>query len=107
MEASIPIPTMIVNIGGSFLLGLIVGMDVTASVYFILAIGFLGAFTTFSTFAVEAVTLYREKRRMGLYIYILGTFLGGFYSVLQGGTLVSIYKRNIYYLKKGQISRVA
>ena len=77
MQASIPIPTMIVNIGGSFLLGLIVGMDVTVSVYFILAIGFLGAFTTFSTFAVEAVTLYREKRRMGLYIYILGTFLGG------------------------------
>lgn len=78
IESSIPVPTMIVNISGSFLLGLIVGMDVYATAYFILAIGFLGAFTTFSTFAVEAVTLWREKRRGSLFIYIIGTFVGGF-----------------------------
>ncbi|MCM2980239.1 hypothetical protein CHH55_03830 [Niallia circulans] len=77
MASSIPIPTMIVNIIGSFLLGLIVGMGVNVNAYFILAIGFLGAFTTFSTFAVEAVTLCREKKKGGFFFYILGTFLGG------------------------------
>ena len=77
IHMTVPYPTMIVNISGSFLLGLIVGLKVYTSVYFLLAVGFLGAYTTFSTFAVEAVNLLRSKEKGSFFIYILGTFLGG------------------------------
>lgn len=44
--------TLIVNVLGSALLGLLV--DASASTVALLGTGFCGAFTTFSTFAVEA-----------------------------------------------------
>jgi CrcB protein len=47
--------TLIVNVLGSLLLGLFAGLSGNA--YALLGVGFCGAFTTYSTFAVEAVTL--------------------------------------------------
>ena len=53
--------TLAVNAVGSLLLGLFAGL--AAEPYALLGIGFCGAFTTYSTFAVEAVTL---RPRSGL-----------------------------------------
>ncbi len=47
--------TLVVNVVGSLLLGLVAGLS--AHWYAVLGVGFCGAFTTYSTFAVEAVTL--------------------------------------------------
>jgi CrcB protein len=47
--------TLVVNVVGSLLLGLFVGLS--TQWYALLGIGFCGAFTTYSAFAVEAVTL--------------------------------------------------
>jgi CrcB protein len=47
--------TLVVNVVGSLLLGLFAGLS--TNWYALLGIGFCGAFTTYSTFAVEAVTL--------------------------------------------------
>jgi len=47
--------TLLVNVVGSLLIGLFA--QLSASPYALLAVGFCGAFTTYSTFAVEAVTL--------------------------------------------------
>lgn len=46
--------TLVVNVLGSLLLGVLAGRTAGAS-YALLGIGFCGAFTTYSTFAVEAV----------------------------------------------------
>lgn len=46
--------TLVVNVLGSGLLGLLTG-SASAATYALVGTGFCGAFTTFSTFAVEAV----------------------------------------------------
>jgi CrcB protein len=50
--------TLVVNVAGSLLVGLLAG--VSSSAYAVLGIGFCGAFTTYSAFAVEAVTMPRR-----------------------------------------------
>lgn len=58
---SFPVGTLIVNLVGCFLLGLIVGASRESLPQFahpIIAIGFLGALTTFSTFGVETVKMF-------------------------------------------------
>jgi CrcB protein len=47
--------TLVVNVIGSLLIGLFAGLS--ANAYALLGIGLCGAFTTYSTFGVEAVTL--------------------------------------------------
>ncbi len=49
--------TLVVNVVGSLLLGLLAGLSPAA--YALFGVGFCGAFTTFSAFAVEAVTMPR------------------------------------------------
>lgn len=47
--------TLVVNITGSLLLGLFAGLS--GRWYALLGVGFCGAFTTYSAFAVEAVSM--------------------------------------------------
>ncbi len=62
---SFPVSTLVVNVAGSFALGLLVAWGAThlsPEVLSALAVGFLGSFTTFSTFTLEAVTLTDDGR---------------------------------------------
>ena len=57
--SSFPLGTLVVNIAGSFVLGLILysvsfGKDISPNMRDFLTIGFLGSFTTMSTFAFES-----------------------------------------------------
>ncbi|MEM9989351.1 MAG: CrcB family protein [Pseudomonadota bacterium] len=55
--------TLIINAAGSFLLGIAVSffMAREGALSTFIMIGLLGAFTTFSTFAMDAVFLFRDK----------------------------------------------
>jgi CrcB protein len=55
-----PWGTLAVNVAGSLLLGFLVGLPVEPRVAALLGTGFCGALTTYSTFAVETVTLPRR-----------------------------------------------
>ncbi len=60
--AGMPYGTLAVNLGGSFLLGIVAQIGLTGtlfseSVNSFVGIGFLGAFTTFSTFSVQTLEL--------------------------------------------------
>lgn len=60
---SVPLGTLVVNVTGSFLLGLLTGLAVSHrgldGVTLVVGTGFLGGYTTFSAASVETVNLAR------------------------------------------------
>lgn len=52
-----PLGTLVVNVTGSFVLGLVAGLALPHRVAFLLGTGFLGGYTTFSTWMVESERL--------------------------------------------------
>ena len=66
LGSSLPFGTLIINVSGSFALGLLVGLaerhGVRAGVVTVLGTGLLGAFTTFSTFSYDTVGLVERGR---------------------------------------------
>ena len=52
----------IVNLTGSFALGILAGLALAEPAAAILATGFLGGYTTFSTASVDSVRLLQERR---------------------------------------------
>jgi fluoride exporter len=69
-----PIGTMVVNISGCFLIGVLVrqflNMQVSPELRALLLVGFCGGFTTFSTFSAETVGLIEggEYSRAAAYV---------------------------------------
>jgi len=57
LPSDFPIGTLIVNLTGSLALGVLVGAAVPDRVAFLLGTGFMGGYTTFSTWMVESVRL--------------------------------------------------
>ena len=56
----LPWGTLVVNVLGSFALGLVVGVGLDGDVRFLVAGGLLGSFTTFSTWMLETHRLAEE-----------------------------------------------
>jgi fluoride exporter len=87
-HGTFPSGTLAVNVLGSFLLGLVVtGLATSpfsAQLGALLAIGFLGDFTTFSTFSYEAVMLGRDGQWPRAAIYVLGSIALGLTAALAG-----------------------
>jgi fluoride exporter len=75
--AGFPVGTMIANLGGSLLLGLVLGLlagwvSDDEQIRLLLATGLLGAETTFSTYSLETVTLLRLGRIRRAAVSFLG-----------------------------------
>ena len=75
-----PYGTLVVNILGSLVMGLLV--EAWALVWSpapelraLLAVGVLGAFTTFSTFSLDVVVLYERDAFLAVGLYILGSVI--------------------------------
>lgn len=76
-----PLSTLIINLGGSLLIGLLWWLfevyAVAAHVRMFIFIGLLGGFTTFSTFALENFNLMRDgEHAMVLWNVVLSNVLG-------------------------------
>lgn len=83
-----PYATLLVNVTGSFLLGLVLrgaeGWPSEPSWRAFLAIGFCGAFTTFSTFSYENVRLLQERQYFSAFGNIVGSVVLCILAVLAG-----------------------
>jgi CrcB protein len=64
----------LVNIIGSFIIGLLIP-SAQITLYLLMAVGFCGGFTTFSTFSVQAFQMLQSGQRLTSLIYILASVL--------------------------------
>lgn len=84
-----PLPTFLINICGSFLLGFVNilladKMAVAPEWRLGIGVGFLGAFTTFSTFSFEIFTLIEKGHYFTAISYALLSILLGLLGVILG-----------------------
>ena len=78
----LPLGTLIANILGCFLIGLLYNHVESKEIYSVLATGFCGGLTTFSTLNDELQKLLSDKKTF--YSYILLTYLLGFLAIFFG-----------------------
>lgn len=85
-----PWRTLIINLTGSFLLGFVYryveGMASADEMHALVGIGFCGAFTTFSTFSLEAVTLMQSG-----HVWRAGTYAVSSVALCLIGTAAGLY----------------
>lgn len=80
-QGGFPVATLVINVTGSFLIGVLAGTlgtsscGATAEAYAVAATGFCGGYTTFSTAMVESVRLAREGAGRTAAFAALGTLL--------------------------------
>jgi len=84
-----PYGTFVVNILGSLLIGIIIGLaakhnSISQSQTLLLATGFCGGFTTFSSFAFENHVFLKNGDFTSLTIYTIASFVLGILSVFLG-----------------------
>ena len=87
-SGTFPAGTLVVNLSGSLLLGLVVGLGLhhglpgTPSV--VIGTGFAGGYTTFSTWAWESVALHEDGEVGQAVVNALGSFVAGLLAAAAG-----------------------
>jgi CrcB protein len=89
LGGSFPYGTLIINVSGSFILGFF--LEFISNRLFVhphwrpfFAIGFLGAYTTFSTFSFESLALLQEGSYFAALANMIGSVILGLIAVLAG-----------------------
>lgn len=91
MGTGFPWGTFIVNVVGSLVMGILIGWLMTKhggqNLKLFLATGFLGGFTTFSAFSLDAITLLERKAYTPFIAYIAGSVIVALFALWAGLTL--------------------
>lgn len=89
-----PLATLFINVTGSFLMGVFVGLlstkiiPIPSELILTIAVGFLGAYTTFSGYELDAFNLLEKGFKQLSIFYWLGSPILGFLSIKFGLLLV-------------------
>ncbi|MFF2344807.1 fluoride efflux transporter FluC [Pseudarthrobacter sp. NPDC058119] len=94
-----PLPTLAINLAGAFLLGALLEALVRRGpdagrlrlVRLLVGTGFLGAFTTYSTLAVEATTLFGAGRSADAVLYVGTSVVAGAVATVVGIRLAAAH----------------
>lgn len=84
-----PVGTLAVNVVGSLLMGVLIGVLALrsggdAGLRLLLATGFLGGFTTFSSFSLDVVTLVQRGEAASAAVYVLVSVAAGIAGLVAG-----------------------
>ncbi|HJD09459.1 MAG TPA: fluoride efflux transporter CrcB [Candidatus Ligilactobacillus faecavium] len=77
VKGDFPLATFILNVTGALMLGLVVGIKLSSLPYAIIGTGFLGGYTTFSTFNNELFSLVKSYNYRMAVIYALTSYIIG------------------------------
>ena len=88
-EGEFPSGTLLVNISGCFLIGMLWSLIGRSSfgnedLKLLLMTGFCGGFTTFSAFTMEGIGLLRENKTSFFVIYVAASVIGGLLATFIG-----------------------
>ncbi|HUR31580.1 MAG TPA: fluoride efflux transporter CrcB [Saprospiraceae bacterium] len=90
-----PIGTLIVNITGCLLIGILLGINskinLSTELKLFLSTGLLGGFTTFSAFSVETITLMRNGQTGNAILYISCSIILGLAATFLGLLITRIF----------------
>lgn len=82
-----PLATVVINVTGALLAGVITGLMLPAAWAVVLLTGFCGGYTTFSTMMVDAMILLRKRDWWGWLWYFFGSSVLGIVAVIIGMTV--------------------
>ena len=95
---SFPYGTVVANIAGSFLMGLLAawillpsGQGLSDNTKLFLGTGLLGGFTTFSTFSLDSMKLFMNGEIVTASIYILLSVIGALVGIALGYAVVNSF----------------
>ncbi len=93
VTAAFPWPTFVVNVVGSFLMGVVIGLlalkfSGSTEIRTFIATGILGGFTTFSAFSADVVALLDRSDTGLAFVYILASVLLAVAGLLAGLSIV-------------------
>jgi CrcB protein len=71
-SSSFPWATLVVNALGSFILGSVIVGVTDSDILLLVAVGFCGAFTTFSSFSFQTVRLWERGERSAAFLNAFG-----------------------------------
>ncbi|MCX7748385.1 MAG: fluoride efflux transporter CrcB [Clostridia bacterium] len=86
-KTGFPLGTFIINITGAFLLGIASSIPLAKNLVLLFADGFLGAYTTFSTFMFESYNLNKTSKLSLSLLYILSSVALGLIGYISGKTV--------------------
>jgi CrcB protein len=98
-ETKFPLGTFVINVSGSFLLGVLGAvaaqkmMPNSESMRLALGVGFLGAFTTFSTFEYETHALFDDGSWLTATTNVLASLFVGLLAVRAGIVVAKVWLR--------------
>lgn len=87
--ADLPLGTLVVNLSGAFLLGLLSGTGTGWRAPAVIGLGLLGSYTTFSTWMIEAAGLAETGNRGRAVLYIVASLVFGLLAAWLGHTLTA------------------
>lgn len=92
-HASFPLATFLVNIIGSFIIGLVFAYALRSEHFatnwrLFLAAGICGGFTTFSAFSLESLIMLQQQRIGMFFFYVIGSLLLGLAATWAGYTVI-------------------